>query len=331
MKAKFRVACTLMAFAAASARAAEIPIDLSSLANEPWTYVGPNDFLIINGDTFPTGSQNFGGVRFAIPTGPNNYWAGAAAANFGPGVVRLTIPVGVSGVTSAFTLLNSMWGFAGPTAYLYITFTGSDGATVTQPLVGNVNVRDYNNDDNTNTINNTSTVQAWTNGEGQRLDRQEYILPPEFASQVLTSITITDTGSEGNGTDGSRAVLAAVTVSTCQAYVTETIAISSSQIVYDASLKLYLQEVALTNTGTAAVTGPLFFILEDLPAAVTLANKSAATACFAPIGSPFVEALPEGSNLAPNTSVIVKLGFSDPSGAAISYTPLVAGSLGGTP
>jgi hypothetical protein len=331
MKAKFRVACTLMAFAAASARAAEIPIDLSSLANEPWTYVGPNDFLIINGDTFPTGSQNFGGVRFAIPTGPNNYWAGAAAANFGPGVVRLTIPVGVSGVTSAFTLLNSMWGFAGPTAYLCITFTGSDGATVTQPLVGNVNVRDYNNDDNTNTINNTSTVQAWTNGEGQRLDRQEYILPPEFASQVLTSITITDTGSEGNGTDGSRAVLAAVTVSTCQAYVTETIAISSSQIVYDASLKLYLQEVALTNTGTAAVTGPLFFILEDLPAAVTLANKSAATACFAPIGSPFVEALPEGSNLAPNTSVIVKLGFSDPSGAAISYTPLVAGSLGGTP
>ena len=87
---------------------------------------------------------------------------------------------------------------------------------------------------------------------------------------MLTSITITDTGSEGNGTDGSRAVLAAVTVSTCQAYVTETIAISSSQIVYDASLKLYLQEVALTNTGTAAVTGPLFFILEDLPAAVTL-------------------------------------------------------------
>jgi hypothetical protein len=44
-----------------------------------------------------------------------------------------------------------------------------------------------------------------------------------------------------------------------------------------------------------------------------------------------VEALPEGSALAPNTSVVVKLGFSDPSGAAISYTPLVTGSLGGTP
>jgi hypothetical protein len=78
------------------------------------------------------------------------------------------------------------------------------------------------------------------------------------------------------------------------------------------------------------VAGPLFFILEDLPAGVSLANKSGATACFAPIGSRYVEALPEGSALAPDTSV-VKLGFSDPSGAAISYTPLVTGSLGGTP
>ena len=72
-------------------------------------------------------------------------------------------------------------------------------------------------------------------------------------------------------------------------------------------------------------------ILEDLPAAVSLANKSAATVCFAPIGSRYVEALPAGSSLAPDTSVIVKLAFSDPSGAAISYTPLVAGSLGGAP
>src|SRR5580658_11073406 len=66
-------------------RAGEIPIDISGLANEPWTYVGPNDFLIINGSTFPTGTQNFGGIPFSIPAGPNNYWAGAAAANFGPG------------------------------------------------------------------------------------------------------------------------------------------------------------------------------------------------------------------------------------------------------
>jgi hypothetical protein len=138
---------------------------------------------------------------------------------------------------------------------------------------------------------------------------------------VLTSVTITDTGSY----DLSRAMFSALTVSTCSAYVAEGITISSSKIVYDPSKSIYLQEVTLTNAGTTAVDGPLFFILEDLPSGVTLVNKSAATACFAPIGSRYVVALPEGSTLAPNTTVIVTLAFSDPSGAAISYTPLVAG------
>jgi hypothetical protein len=193
--------------------------------------------------------------------------------------------------------------------------------------VGDVNVRNYNSGGYTSTINNTSTIQVWTNGEGQRLDRQEYILPAAFSSQVLTSVTITDTGSY----DLSRAMFSALTVSTCRAYVAEGITIFSSKIVYDPSKSIYLQEVSLTNAGTTAVRGPLFFILEDLPSGVTLVNKSAATACFAPVGSRFVEALPEGSSLAPNTTVIVKLGFSDPSGAAITYTPLVAGSLGGAP
>jgi hypothetical protein len=262
-----------------------------------------------------------------IPAGPNNYWNAGAAADFGSGTVSVTIPVGVSGVTSVFTVLNTMWGQPGPKAYVFVTFTGSNGAIVTQPLIGGVNVRDHNNHGYDNTINNTSTVQVWRNGEGQRLDRQEYILPAEFASQVLTSVILTDTGDE----NFSRAVFSGLTISTCHAYVTETIGISSSEIVYDPDLKLYVQDVTLSNTGTTAVAGPLFFILEDLPLGVTLADKSAATACFAPIGSRFVEAFPAGSSLARNTSAIVKLGFSDPSGAAISYTPLVAGSLGGTP
>ena len=76
MKADSHLACSIIAIAftaAASARAGEVTVDISGLANEPWTYVGPNDFLIINGSTFPTGNQNFGGVPFAIPTGPNNY------------------------------------------------------------------------------------------------------------------------------------------------------------------------------------------------------------------------------------------------------------------
>jgi hypothetical protein len=320
-----RLASIIVAVAVSCApalRAGEIPIDISSLANEPWTYVGPNDFLIINGSTFPTGTQNFGGVPFAIPTGPNNYWAAAAAANFGPGVVSLTIPVGVSGVTSVFTVLNTMWGWAGPKAYLFITFNGSNGTTETVPLVGNVNVRDYNNDGNTNTINNTSTIQVWDNGLGQRLDRQEYILPPAFASQTLASITIIDTGNEGEGTNGSRAVLAAVTVSTCDAYVAEGITVSGGPIVYYPGPKLYVQHLDVTNGRTTALAGPLFLILENLPAGVSVANESTPSKCFAPIGSPTVVALPIGSSLAPNTSLDATLVFRDPSGTAITYTPL---------
>jgi len=328
MKASFRFVRIMaaIAFTGASARAGETPIDISSLVNAAWTSAFC-DNSILNATTFPSGSQNFGGVPFAIPAGPNNYWSGSLAGNCGSGIVSLTIPVGLSGVTSAFTLLNTFRGQAGPNAYLYITFTGSDGATATQPLVGGVNVRDYNNDGYQNSIDNTGTIQVWTNDDGQRLDRQEYILPAAFASQVLTSVTITDAGSY----DGSRAIFSALTISTCRAYVTDTIAVSSSKIVYDSSLQLYVQEVTLTNTGTAAVAGPLFFILEDLPSAVTLANKSAATACFAPIGSRYLVAFPEGSSLAPNTAAVIKLAFSDPSGAAITYTPLVAGSLGGAP
>jgi hypothetical protein len=179
MNVSLRFACSILVIACFTTviHAGEVTVDISSVANEPWTFTGPNDFLIINGSTFPTGLQNFGGVPFSIPAGPDNYWAGEAAANFGSGTVSLTVPVGVFGVTSVFTLLNSMWGWAGPNAYLYITFSGSNGAIATVPLVGNVSVRDYNNDGNTNTINNISTVQAWDNGMGQRLDRQEFVLP----------------------------------------------------------------------------------------------------------------------------------------------------------
>jgi len=64
-------ATALCPLAVGPARAAETPIDVSSLMNTPWT--GPEcDGVIANGDTFPTGNQNLGGVPFAIPTGPNN-------------------------------------------------------------------------------------------------------------------------------------------------------------------------------------------------------------------------------------------------------------------
>ena len=92
---------------AALARAGEITVDINSLLNEPWTFQGPAH--IINPSTLPVGDQNFGGVPFTIPTGPNNFRLGAAVAGFRPGTVGLTVPVGVQGVTSVFAPLNTFW------------------------------------------------------------------------------------------------------------------------------------------------------------------------------------------------------------------------------
>ncbi len=54
MKPSIRCACSVfaIALAAVAARAGEVTVNLSALANEPWAYVGPNDFLIINETRF---------------------------------------------------------------------------------------------------------------------------------------------------------------------------------------------------------------------------------------------------------------------------------------
>ena len=81
---------------------------------------------------------------------------------------------------------------------------------------------------------------------------------------------------------------------------------------------MYTQDLTLSNDGATAVVGPVHLILEDLAAGVSLANESRPTACYAPLGSRYLVALPNGSTLAPNISAIVHLVFSDPAGAAIS-------------
>jgi hypothetical protein len=191
MKANFRHTCSIIAIAstaAALARAGETPIDISALANEPWSFVGP--------------AQITGGTSY-------------------PQEARIS-----AAFHSRFRLVRRIIGMPAPQQT-------SDRAPSASP------------------------IQVWTDGEGQRLDRQEYILPGAFASQVA-----------------------------CAAYAVESSAISSSKIFYDQHLGQNFQDVALSNTGAAAVKGPLFFILEDLPSALNLVNESAATACFTPIGSP---------------------------------------------
>lgn len=194
------------------ASAAKKALDISAEANNTWC----GQPMILNCATFPTGKQVYNGMTFNIPT-TNNAWFAATASNQGNGQVSITIPVNVANVKTVYTLMNTIWGQTQP-GLLSVTFTGSGGATWTYNPLGNVDVRDHNQDGWTNNIachipggtGKAATVNAWTNGQGQRLDMQIFELPASFRNQTLVSITITDNGAP----NFQRSFVAAVTVST---------------------------------------------------------------------------------------------------------------------
>ena len=201
------------------ADAANKTISLSSVTNNSWC--GDLGVYNLNCSTFPYGTKHYNGIPFLIPGTKkgteNDAWFADHAAGGGGDVVSVTIPINVAKVKTVYTLMNTIWGSTA-TGLLSITFTGSEGATWTFDPIGGVNVRDYNNGNYTDTcicqlpggVGEAGTINAWVNGEGQRLDEQIYELPAAFATQTLVSITITDSGNE----DVQRSFLAAVTVST---------------------------------------------------------------------------------------------------------------------
>jgi predicted extracellular nuclease len=76
----------------------------------------------------------------------------------------------------------------------------------------------------------------------------------------------------------------------------------------------YSGTVSFTNTTGAAINGPLQFVLQGLPAGVTLDNRSGNQGDF-----PFIT-LPDAS-IAPGATVKVAVTFSNPSKLSIVYTP----------
>jgi len=83
------------------------------------------------------------------------------------------------------------------------------------------------------------------------------------------------------------------------------------------------QTVQWTNPLPVPVIGPLYFVVPNLPAGVTLIN-SGVTQNIAPVGSPFFKlALPDGITLQPGASLSRTLQFLDPARTQIAYTPKV--------
>jgi predicted extracellular nuclease len=76
----------------------------------------------------------------------------------------------------------------------------------------------------------------------------------------------------------------------------------------------YAGKVTFTNTSAAAVNGPMQFVLQGLPAGVTLDNKSGNKD-----GAPYMTL--SSASVAPGESVSVNVTFSNPNKLVISYTP----------
>ncbi|MBW3623260.1 MAG: Ig-like domain-containing protein [Armatimonadetes bacterium] len=141
----------------------------------------------------PLGQTTLGGVPFAIPTAEQNIWHSHAATGDNPRFID--IPVGKAGITEAHTLIGNYWGRGGPESYASVEFFGSGGAYYKKDLIGNVDIRDHLSGSYTNNLNGTSSIVVLNNG-GRRLDKKKMVLPPEFATQTLEKVRVSDNGAQ---------------------------------------------------------------------------------------------------------------------------------------
>ena len=95
--------------------------------------------------------------------------------------------------------------------------------------------------------------------------------------------------------------------------VTASVDVAQSGLTINRATLKYTGKITFTNTGAAALAGPLRFVLQGLTDGVTL---DGAAGTFN--GAPYVT-LPE--SLAPGASITVTTTFSNPSKKAIGYTP----------
>jgi hypothetical protein len=143
--------------------------------------------------SFPMGSLVLGGVPFRIEPSGNNIWS--AGVPGGSGTRTLDVIINLEGVRKVHTLINTDWGQSGPASFASIEFVGADGTIVSEQLVGNANVRDWNQFIWTNALTATNAQQVVTSGQ-TRLDKQVWTLPPDIAGQELRRIRFVDVGNQ---------------------------------------------------------------------------------------------------------------------------------------
>ena len=112
--------------------------------------------------------------------------------------------------------------------------------------------------------------------------------------------------------------------------VTAHVTISASGFQLNRSTGFFVQTVELSNLTNFPIVGPLYFVLNNLTAGVTLiTNSGGKTQTIPPARSPFIRLkLADGFTLQPGASVPLVLQFLDQSRTRINYTPKVFRKLG---
>lgn len=204
---------------ALASNSATLNIDVAPPADSQYTYV--TDFSKSNNiqnaliSQFPSGvftAANALATPFDITTNNhgNNFYDGFTHGS------TLTINVAIPDATNVYTLINA---YAPQNGFEIATveFVGSNGATETFDLVNGTNVRDFYQGGFANSINGTTTENAFTvtntvggaatgnSSDGEfgtyNIDEQNFMLSGAFASQTLTKIIITDLGFQAGGSD----------------------------------------------------------------------------------------------------------------------------------
>jgi hypothetical protein len=180
-----------------------------------------------HGSYYPHGGNlTVGSVPFTLTTDPGGSGDSFVVEDpvvFGrtdpPGGAVFDIPVGVAGLRTVYTLMDSGWGVLGQNI-ASVEFIGSGGGDYKQTLVEGTNIRNHSYGISSLNLCNqiapgTPTMTftgGGTGGPGNEvhLDTQTWPLPAAFASQTLTDIKFITYGNVPNGVP----FLAALTVST---------------------------------------------------------------------------------------------------------------------
>jgi pimeloyl-ACP methyl ester carboxylesterase len=146
----------------------------------------------------------------------------------------------------------------------------------------------------------------------------------EGTFQALSSGTATITATNGGFTDYATFEVNTGSTPLPPQDLTGQVQVQPSGFVLNRQTGFYVQTVVITNMAEIPTTGPLYFVIGDLPAGVTLINKSGLTQTIVPTHSPFLGQLSlpgDGLTFQPGQSISLQLQFLNAGRVRISYTP----------